>query len=139
MTEPQGVADGEGDSEVDDELSDGEADELSSLLFFEGEGEASELEAFFLLDELEVLLVAPPAFLVLEVVDFLVVAAVEEACVVVEAVSSLCAHETTNAVPASTAVNPRTNFFIVTGIYRVRRLRLFNSLPNGKSFMQLSL
>jgi hypothetical protein len=59
----------------------------------------------------------PPAFLVvLEVVDFLVVAV--EAAVVVDAVSSLCAHETTSAVPATTAVNPRTNFFIImTGIY----------------------
>lgn len=114
--EPQGVADGEGDS--DDELSDGEGDAFSSLLFFEGEGDASELEAFFFVDELELLLVVPPVFLVvLEVVDFLVVA-VEAA--VVDAVSSLCAHETINATPASTAVNPRTNFFIVTGIFRLK-------------------
>ena len=109
------MADGEADSE-DDEPSDGEGDGLSSLLFFEGEGDASEVEAFFFVDELELLLVVPPAFLALvEVVDFLVVAV--EAWVVVDAVSSLCAHETTSAVPASTAVNPRTNFFIMTGIF----------------------
>ena len=103
--------------------ADGDADGDSSAageLFFEGEGDASE-DAFFFVDELELLLVVPPVFLVpVEVVDFLVVAL--EAWVVVAAVSSLCAHETTNAAPASTAMNPRTNFFIVNRYLRVRRL-----------------
>ena len=116
-----GDGDGEGDSSDDGEL------------FFDGEGDASEVDAFFFVDELE--LVAPVLFLLpVEAVDFLVVAV--EACVVVAAVSSLCAHETTNAAPASTVMNPRTNFFIVNRYLRVRRLRLFDSLPDGKSFVQ---
>lgn len=99
-----GDGDGEGDSSDDGEL------------FFEGEGDASEVDAFFFVDELEV--VAPVVFLVpVEVVDFLVVAV--EAWVVVAAVSSLCAHETTNAAPANTAMKPRTNFFIVVRYFRV--------------------
>src|SRR5207237_702617 len=87
-----GDGDGEGDSSDDGEL------------FFDGEGDASDVDAFFFVDELE--LVAPVLFLLpVEAVDFLVVAV--EACVVVAAVSSLCAHETTNAAPASTAMKPR--------------------------------
>jgi len=119
---PSGEADGDGDG---DSSAAGE-------LFFEGEGDSSDVAAFFFVDELLVLL---PVFLVpVDVVDFLVVAL--EACVVVAAVSSLCAHETTNAAPASTAINPRTNFFIDNRYLRVRRLRLFDSLPDGKSFVQ---
>ena len=119
-----GDGDGEGDSSDDGEL------------FFDGEGDASDVDAFFFVDELE--LVVPLVFLVpVEVVDFLVAAV--EACVVVAAVSSLCAHETINAAPASTEIKPSTNFFISVRYFRVRRVRLFDSLPDGKSFVQLSL
>lgn len=80
--------------------------------FLEGEGDADVLEDFFLAvveDEVEL----PPVDFLPVVVDvvFLVVAADE--CVVVVACSSLCAHETMKAVPATTAVKARSDFFIV--------------------------
>ena len=52
-------------------------------------------------------------FLVVDVDVFL---AAVVACVVVAVVSSLCAHETTNAVATRTAVKPRMNFFIVNAV-----------------------
>lgn len=113
---PSGEADGDGEA-ASSAAGDGDGD---VSLFFAGEGDASEVDAFFFAGagELEVVLVVPPVFLVvLEVVDFLVVAV--EPCAVVAAVSSLCAHETTNAAPARTVMNPSTNFFIFNRYFRV--------------------
>jgi hypothetical protein len=134
--EPHGDAEGEADS-VGDDPSDGDADgEDSSVAFFDGEGLG---EAFFV--ELELVLVLPVDFLPVEevVVDDFFVVAVAECAVDVATVSSLCAQEVMKATPARTAVSPSTNFFIDNRYFRVRRLRLFNSLPNGKSFVQVSL
>jgi hypothetical protein len=81
----------------------------------DGDGDASsEVEDFFFVAEVE--LVPPFDFFVVEVEDFLVVAAVPE-CVVVVAVSCLWAQEVTKAVAARTVMKPRTNFFIVKGIW----------------------
>jgi hypothetical protein len=91
---------------------DGDGDS-SGELFLEGDGDASVFEVFFFAVEVELV---PVDFFPVEVVDFLVVAAVE-CVVVVAAVSSLCAQDTTKAEPARTVINPRTNFFIVKGIW----------------------
>jgi hypothetical protein len=53
-----------------------------------------------------------------ELADFLVVEVLE--LVVVEAVSSLCAQETTKAAPAATVINPTMNFFIVAGYFGLK-------------------
>jgi hypothetical protein len=93
----------------------------------DGEGDASELDAFFFVVEVELV---PPFDFFVEVVDFLVVAAVL-VCVVVAAVSCLCAQETTKAAAARTVMKPKTNFFIVK-VFGLETLRLFNSLRNRK-------
>lgn len=105
---PEGEEDSEGEA---DSVGDGDG-ELSEELFLDSEGDASDVDAFFLVEELE--LVPPAAFFVVEVEvdDFFVVAAVVE-CVVVAACSSWWVQATMKAVPATTAVKERSDFFIV--------------------------
>jgi hypothetical protein len=87
------------------------------------------------LADVEVEVVPVPAFLVVDVaVVFFEVAVVE--CVVVAAVSCLCAQDATKAVPAMTVTKPRTNFFIMTGFCGLQ-VRVFNSPANRKQLIQL--
>jgi hypothetical protein len=111
-----GDADGEADSsgEAAGE-ADGDADSVEVFFFGDADGEAS-LVALVFFDEVEVELVPVPAFLVVDVAVVFLDDAVAE-CDVVAAVSCLCAQDATKAAPAMTVIKPRTNFFIMTGLY----------------------
>jgi hypothetical protein len=122
-----GVADGDGDGEADS----------SSLLFFEGEGDASELAAFFLAAGVE--LASLLDFFVADDdvdVDVFLVDAVLAAGVVVVVVSVLWAQEATKTAPTIAVVRPRTNFFIMNRYFGLERLRLFNSFPDSKHLIR---